>query len=331
MLRMKSLLALTIILSTTLVNSAEASTSKPGTKCEKLGSISILAGTKYTCIRLGNHMYWDNGFVLKNNIIFPKIMDLQVVSYNADGVKFGIRLDLQSQPPPKKGFLQLVLAMRNSNSYLQPLRNRVRLQWTNSMQQIVLSSGELSDYTSYKTPETYSGIRLELAFSSINNQVSKFQEFAIPKFENIDSIYQSPIQPVIPFTIPPVSNQPPGQFPGGSGPGVIIPTDPVGISARWDNQNNLIMQFDYDANSPANATMNGFAIDLYLKGSPDDQIYGVFPINKASKSQSVIVTPQIITSMFNLAFGPSQFAKACVRSQDSLNNISNWVCTSQVP
>jgi len=56
-----------ILISTSFIPYANAKVIA-GTKCSKLGSTQIYNGKKYSCIKLGNNLYWNNGIKISNNI-----------------------------------------------------------------------------------------------------------------------------------------------------------------------------------------------------------------------------------------------------------------------
>ena len=52
----------------------------PGTKCSKVGATQIYAGKKYTCIKLGSKLYWDNGKKVSNFDALAKLPATCVIS-----------------------------------------------------------------------------------------------------------------------------------------------------------------------------------------------------------------------------------------------------------
>jgi len=60
------LVLLAFALSLQIVPTHAAVKITPGTKCSKAGSTAVYAGKKYTCIKLGAKLYWDNGKVLSS-------------------------------------------------------------------------------------------------------------------------------------------------------------------------------------------------------------------------------------------------------------------------
>ena len=58
-------LFLSILLLTALPISTSSAAIKAGSKCAKAGATSISAGKKYTCIKSGKKLIWNNGVMIK--------------------------------------------------------------------------------------------------------------------------------------------------------------------------------------------------------------------------------------------------------------------------
>ena len=138
-------------------------------------------------------------------------------------------------------------------------------------------------------------------------------------------------------TIPPIDNKPPISYPGGSGPVIIVPTDPTNVTATWGNYvsgtftagagDDLKIDFTFDPSLAVNTTMSSYVIKLTSSGI--ERTSQQFDINKASTSQSVVITKAINTQMFNI-FTPT-FTSVCVQIRDPLANKSQTICAATVP
>lgn len=58
---------LTIVVFTISSSQISVSAVTPGAKCSKAGLIQLYGGKKYSCIKLGKKLYWDNGTVVTNS------------------------------------------------------------------------------------------------------------------------------------------------------------------------------------------------------------------------------------------------------------------------
>jgi hypothetical protein len=131
-----------------------------------------------------------------------------------------------------------------------------------------------------------------------------------------------------PVIIPPSDNKPPKEYPGGSGPVIIVPTDPTNVSAEWIN-NDLVISFDWDYANDVNYTVSQFIVQLTSGGVTKRSQSNIFKPNTTQTRQTVTVTKSIITSMFNVF--KTSFSEICVLTADPLNNISNTICASTIP
>lgn len=128
--------------------------------------------------------------------------------------------------------------------------------------------------------------------------------------------------------IPPMENKPPRTYPGGSGPTIIVPTDPTSVSVAWSG-NNLVISFNWDYANELNLTVSQFIVELTSNGVTRRTPSNTFIPNKTQTAQTVTVSKSMITSMFN-AF-TTNFSAVCVLTSDPLNNISNTICAASIP
>jgi hypothetical protein len=127
--------------------------------------------------------------------------------------------------------------------------------------------------------------------------------------------------------IPPLNNLPPSVYPGGSGPQVIVLTDPSSVTAAWSGD-TLNISFTWDPTIGTNATASQFIISL-TDTLGDVKTYGGFPIATGTTAQTITVTPSINESMFNI-FTPTLTAIS-IKVADPLNNTSNFVASASIP
>lgn len=138
-----------------------------------------------------------------------------------------------------------------------------------------------------------------------------------------------PIPPTFPGIVIPVGgNKPPKTYPGGSGPVIIVPTDPTNVTAEWIN-NDLVISFDWDHTNELNDTVSQFIVQLTSGGVTKRSQSNIFLPNTTQTRQTITVTKSIITSMFNVF--KTGFSSICVLTGDPLNNISNTICALTVP
>ena len=128
--------------------------------------------------------------------------------------------------------------------------------------------------------------------------------------------------------IPPMGNKPPKTYPGGSGPVIIVPTDPTNVSVVWSG-NDLVISFDWDYANSLNDTISQFVVELTSGGVTKRTPSNTFVPNTTQTAQTITVTKSIITSMFNVF--RTSFSAVCVLTGDPLNNISNSICAATVP
>ena len=135
-----------------------------------------------------------------------------------------------------------------------------------------------------------------------------------------------PEDPVI--VIPRGGNKPPKTYPGGSGPIIVVPTDPTNVTAEWIN-NDLVISFDWDYANDVNDSVSQFIVELTSGGVTKRSQSNIFLPNTSQTRQTITVTKSIITSMFNVF--KTSFSSICVLTADPLNNISNTICAARVP
>ena len=124
-----------------------------------------------------------------------------------------------------------------------------------------------------------------------------------------------------PVYVPPIGNQPPKYYPGGSGPYVYILDTPTNVTAQWQasNSNNLEIDFTWDPSSPDNSTATSFNVYL-TDGLGNSVISTGNPIVPNTTSQSIIITQQALTNLFNVF--TVNFTSIGVQADDPLNNTS---------
>jgi len=128
--------------------------------------------------------------------------------------------------------------------------------------------------------------------------------------------------------IPPMGNKPPVTYPGGSGPVIIVPTDPTNVSVVWSG-NDLVISFNWDYSNSLNQTISQFVVELTSGGVTKRTPSNTFVPNTTQTAQTITLTKSIITSMFNVF--RTSFSAVCVLTGDPLNNISNSICAPTVP
>lgn len=127
--------------------------------------------------------------------------------------------------------------------------------------------------------------------------------------------------------IPPINNLPPSVYPGGSGPQVIVLTDPSSVTAAWSGD-TLSISFNWDPQIGTNVTASQFIVSL-TDTLGNVKTYGGFPIATGTTSQTITITPSINESMFNI-FTPTLTAIS-IKVSDPLNNTSNFIASSSIP
>jgi len=118
--------------------------------------------------------------------------------------------------------------------------------------------------------------------------------------------------------IPPMGNKPPKTYPGGSGPVIIVPTDPTNVSVVWSG-NDLVISFNWDYSNSLNETISQFVVELTSGGVTKRTPSNTFVPNTTQTAQTITLTKSIITSMFNVF--RTSFSSVCVLTGDPLNNI----------
>lgn len=140
--------------------------------------------------------------------------------------------------------------------------------------------------------------------------------------------YFPPLPPTFPIVGPSEGNKAPKTYPGGSGPVIIVPTDPTNVTAEWLN-NDLVISFDWDYTNGVNDTVSQFIVQLTSGGVTKRSQSNIFIPNRNQTRQTITVTKSIITSMFNVF--KTGFSAICVLTGDALNNISNTICAASIP
>ncbi len=136
------------------------------------------------------------------------------------------------------------------------------------------------------------------------------------------------IPPYFPANITwPGDNQPPKTYPGGSGPFIIVPTDPANVTATWSGD-DLVVTFDWDANNEYNVTISQFILEVTADGVTRRTPMNTFAPNKTSTSQTATFTKTLNKLTFGLF--RTKITAVCVLVADPLNNISQTICASSV-
>jgi hypothetical protein len=117
-----------------------------------------------------------------------------------------------------------------------------------------------------------------------------------------------------------------GVYPGGSGPYILVPTDPTNVSATWIG-NDLKIEFDFDITDPVNIVVSQFIISLTANGV--EHTLGGFAVDRSQTHQTLLLTKTMNIQMFNI-FTP-KITGICVKAADPLNNISKTVCAVNIP
>lgn len=130
------------------------------------------------------------------------------------------------------------------------------------------------------------------------------------------------------IVIPRGGNKPPKTYPGGSGPVIVVPTDPTNVSVVWSG-NDLVISFDWDYANDVNDSVSQFIVELTSGGVTKRSQSNIFIPNTTQTRQTITVTKSIITSMFNVF--RTSFSSVCVLTADPLNNVSNSICAPSVP
>ncbi len=136
------------------------------------------------------------------------------------------------------------------------------------------------------------------------------------------------IPPSFPANITwPGDNQPPKTYPGGSGPFIIVPTDPANVTATWSGD-DLVVTFDWDANNEYNVTITQFILEVTADGVTRRTPMNTFVPNKSSTSQTAVFTKTLNKTTFGLF--RTKITSVCVLVADPLNNISQTICAATV-
>lgn len=130
------------------------------------------------------------------------------------------------------------------------------------------------------------------------------------------------------ITLPPMDGQPPKTYPGGSGPFIIIPTNPENVTASWSGE-DLVVNFNWTYTNEANLTVTQFILEVTADGITRRTPINSFVPNKTSSSQTITLTK----SLNRLTFGlfRTKITSICVLVADPLNNISQTTCAAIVP
>jgi hypothetical protein len=128
--------------------------------------------------------------------------------------------------------------------------------------------------------------------------------------------------------LPPINNQPPSYYPGGSGPTIIVPTDPFNVTASWSGE-DLVVQFDWDYLNALNSTISQFILELTVDGVTRRTPLNTFLASRIQTSQTIVLTKNINTTTFGIF--RTAITSICVLTADPFNNISQTACAASVP
>lgn len=130
------------------------------------------------------------------------------------------------------------------------------------------------------------------------------------------------------IALPPINNQPPSFYPGGSGAYVILPTDPGTPTVTWSGE-DLVVEFDWDYSNELNQTISQFILEVTADGITRRTPINTFLPNKTQNAQTLTLTK----SLNRLTFGifRTSITSVCVISADPFNNVSQSVCAATVP
>lgn len=136
------------------------------------------------------------------------------------------------------------------------------------------------------------------------------------------------IPPFFPANITwPGDNKEPQTYPGGSGPFIIVPTDPSNVTATWSGD-DLVVTFNWDGANEYNVTISQFILEVTADGVTRRTPMNSFVPNKTSTSQTATFTKALNKLTFGLF--RTKITSVCVLVADPLNNISQTICAPSV-
>jgi hypothetical protein len=136
------------------------------------------------------------------------------------------------------------------------------------------------------------------------------------------------IPPSFPANITwPGDNKEPQTYPGGSGPFIIVPTDPSNVTANWSGD-DLVVTFNWDGANEYNVTISQFILEVTADGVTRRTPMNSFVPNKTSTSQTATFTKALNKLTFGLF--RTKITSVCVLVADPLNNISQTICAPSV-
>ena len=119
-----------------------------------------------------------------------------------------------------------------------------------------------------------------------------------------------------------------GIYPNGSGPYIIVPTDPSPPTLTWVGD-TLKIEFDFDVQNPINITVSQFIVQITAEGVTASSPMNAFPIDRSQNHQTLYLTPTINEQMFNLF--EVNMDSLTVQAADLLGNISKKVAAATIP
>lgn len=130
------------------------------------------------------------------------------------------------------------------------------------------------------------------------------------------------------IVIPPMDNQPPKTYPGGSGPFIIVPTNPSNVTASWSGE-DLVVNFNWSYTDATNGTVTQFILEVTADGITRRTPLNSFAPNKTGSSQTITFTKSLNRITFGLF--RTKITSICVLVADPLNNISQTICAGTIP
>jgi hypothetical protein len=123
---------------------------------------------------------------------------------------------------------------------------------------------------------------------------------------------------------PPTNGQP--SIDAGYGP--IVLSDISNVTASWSGL-DLVINFDWDYDDPANQTVSEFIVELTVDGETERTPLNSFIPNRTQTAQTVTVTALMNEAMFNIH--SVDISAICVLAMDPFYNKSSSVCAATVP
>lgn len=110
--------------------------------------------------------------------------------------------------------------------------------------------------------------------------------------------------------------------------GAIVPANIANLDTVWDDE-DLVITFTWDPNSPANATVSEFILEVTEDGVKKQSPYGSFLVNRSQTNQTVRLTK--VLNAKTLGTFSTAITSVCVFAIDAFYNKSSSVCDTSVP